>query len=81
MSSPNIEPFRFLEITQLMVKIQISEIFQVYCTVRKVLADFAVCYQCRSCKALCDEKFRQIEGIDKKKNLVTYIELSIKDIS
>ena len=42
MSSPNIEPFRFLEITQLIVKIQIPEIFQVYCTVRKVLADFAV---------------------------------------
>ena len=67
MSSPNIEPFRLLEITQLIVKIQIPEIFYVYCTVRKVLADFAVCYRCRSCKALCDEKFRQIEEIYKKK--------------
>ena len=32
-------------------------------TVRKVLADFAVCDYC---KALCDEKFSQIEGNGRK---------------
>ena len=32
------------------------------CTVRKILADYAVCDRRRYCKALCDVKFSQIEG-------------------
>ena len=34
------------------------------CTVRKVLADFAVCDWWHCCKALCDVKFSQIEEHD-----------------
>ena len=37
---------------------QTSEVY----TVRKFLADFTVCDWWRFCKALCDVKFRQIEG-------------------
>ena len=35
-------------------------------TVIKVLADFAVCDGCRYCRAPCDVKFSQIEGIGGK---------------
>ena len=35
-------------------------------TVRKVLADFAVFYWRRYCKAPCDGKFHEIEGNGKK---------------
>ena len=35
-------------------------------TVRKVLAEFAVCNWWRYCKAVCDVKFSQIEGNGKK---------------
>ena len=36
------------------------------CTVRKILADYAVCDRRRYCKAACDVKFSQIEGNSRK---------------
>ena len=47
-------------------------------TIRKVLADFAVCDWWRYCKALCDEKFCQIAGNGRK---FSHIELSNKESS
>ena len=48
------------------------------CTVRKVLADFAVSDWRRNCKALCDVMFRQIEENGRK---FRHIELSNSVIS
>ena len=54
-------------------------------TVRKFLADFAVCDWWHYCKALCDVKFRQIEGKGRKfcqielSNIAASLKLSHKD--
>ena len=42
--------------------LQFSKTAEHHHTVRKFLADFAVCDWRRFCKALCDVKFSQIEG-------------------
>ena len=47
-------------------------------TVRKVLADFAVCDWGHYCKTRCDEKFCKIEGNGRN---FSHIELSISVIS